>query len=271
MANRIPYDVIGGGRWRPTNGQWRVATLSELQDANDFEETNLWSMNEYDGSGILMWFAEPWDITGYSIKTSGANGSGGYGTNIYTSTDTVDGTDGSWTTQTAFDVANEDGTFVALTASGARGIRFENWTGNGASMWPKWIHIYGAPTTTGSPQLVDVWHPTLDQQADPDIFKLTTTRGQVDTIPFRVKNLNTTQQADNIVISADIITDLTPSVLDEMEFSTDDITYTSSITLTSLAADTISSTLYLRVTKDANALWGQSVHPRVKIAPGGWS
>jgi hypothetical protein len=168
------------------------------------------------------------------------------------SANTTNGVDGTWTTYLApsswtpspynYSV-NKPGhriNIAALSILGARALRI---TALGTNLAVAW-HIYGTPVILSN-QLA-LWHPTNDARVSGPYFDFgDVTRGYTYAKQFRIKN-TATQTANDTVVSLDVLTDANPTLVGQIQFSIDGVTYSNTINIPTLTPSEISPVLYAR-------------------------
>ena len=281
---RIPYDVDGSiAKYASTvssanntiNGSWTIAAASDLNNANNGDVNSFGfnlSLPGSSGRMISIAFAQTVDISGHNnvYYQEHANV---YLNGLYYSTDTSDGTDGSWSANQTFNADNRYTTQAALrdiTAvswSGVKGIRMwiVNPSGFVYAMNFRDIAFYGSYTSNG---LVG-WHPTLNQQiggADLDIGDVAL--GTVHTKTFRIKNGNATKTANTILISS---TRGTAGTIAGLEFSDDNTNWDATLSIPSIAPGAISSILYVRRTVGAGETPNIAGIAQITFTAGSWT
>lgn len=251
------YDLGRDGTLNTLKAKNTGALLKTLT-TGDMDELANWYLNynqNADANGpvaLISQFPQPRTVTG--MTASGYNS--GYTTSIgyvQHSIDTTDGIDGSWTTFGQYDLASAEDTPAQVRAeriwnAGVSNItavrfvisddddcRFQNYA------------VWGTTVLEG---LVP-WHATLDQALSNDTGDLD--RGDIlvtappVTQQFRIKNTSLTSTAQDVVIAADANSTLSFGALaNEVLFSTDNVNFQQSITLPSVAADSISGIVYMK-------------------------
>lgn len=269
-APRIPYhldtDYIVKHSYNNT-----VVTLTQAQMTYLNDETMRTNTLNMGGltylSYVSFYFPVNMDISGYFYaQVEGGNIT--YEPTVYTSTNTTNGQDGTWTSQGAATVYESttlnyrDVTTVSLTS--IRGIRFEIPSGRYGQKVAN-IHLYGAPSSTPTTGLA-IWDPSSDVRLGGAALDFgTSTRGTTSSAKtFRVKNLSTTQTANTITVS------LSGTAASTYTLSTDDVTYSSSVSIGSLSSGTISSVIYIKKTTASNTTLGATT-ALLTAEPASWS
>lgn len=215
---------------------------------------------------IAVGFPEPRTVNGLYLHTGYDNG--GIGTGNFTweySTDTTDGTDGTWTSVavtfaymaqhsssagTSYPYYRSDIGLVSL--NNVTGIRVR-WSGTGGYDYLSRLyvlHIYGQRPSSGINSLC-FWDPSADQAVDHAYLDFgDAAQGEILTRQLRVKNLSGSLTANNITLS---VNDLLGQFNPGLELSTDGTSYTPSINIGNLASGSVSGNFYIRRTVPAAA------------------
>lgn len=131
-------------------------------------------------------------------------------------------------------------------------------------------HLYGKYSATVSDRL-EFWHPTSNvalSASDVDQGDIQIDSSQV--INFRLKNRSPSKTAQDISLGVDLpLPDASPSLLSQLEFSLDGVSYSSGIALDSLAPGAISSLLRVRRTTPGDAQLS-AFSMRISYQVGGW-
>ncbi len=241
--------------------------------------SGLWSSGWYGNSAgihISLIFPELRDVVGQYV-TDAFNSIAGTMT-YWTSTDTTTGMDGTWTQQTVTGSAGYNGpnpdsyrtdiltvswlsvkSVQLLTTGADYGMRINTW------------HLYGQPSSGQNPDSLRVWQPTTNAEVTGPLDFGDVTQGSINVQQFRIANISSTYTANGpITISAETLYDATPSLIPQFTFSTDGTTYSSSITLSSLAPGAVSSVLYVQDNTSSSAELGPWAL-RIVAIPASWS
>jgi hypothetical protein len=213
-------------------------------------------MGNMGGSGwYAVLFPEPRDIIGYYAR-AGSVGSGSAGA-VQVSTDTTNSVDGTWSQVAAnWGTQGASNTFmrtniVSISPTSVVGIRFLRTSSTGNFDLAN-LHLYGNKSSAGD--YLEFWHPTLDQRYG-TVDAGDVPRNSTATFQFRLKNRSASLTAGTITIADDVPTNQTPDVDTQWVLSTDNSTFTESVSVTSLAPGAISSTLYVkRITSQTSIL-----------------
>ena len=198
-------------------------------------------------------FPEPIDLTGYLVITGFFN-TGFPGTlEWFTSTNTTDGTDGTWTSRGA-PTRHIDGTtthmrnsITAVNYPGITGVRFDMKNQSNAfdADGPREIHLYGTPSAATGPRL-DFWDPTANQRLGPAALDFDDIpRCQWQPRPFRIHNSSPDTEATGITVGRNALNPGSPSILESLLFSTDQITWSTSVTIDDLPAGATSPKIWV--------------------------
>lgn len=258
---RIPYhrdgtlikkvNTNGSSAWSQTSS-WAAVSSGDAIEMNDGDTTGVaWYSTGTGGVGALWALVFPQSITwlGHNVLfTNTASYVPGGG--LYWSSDTIDGTDGIWTYEamnaSSQLTSNSFRSISNVNIPNVKGIRLGGYnnTSNGESCTLIELQLYGqwAPATLAA------WHPTLDQQIDGHELDFgDVLLGNVYNKQFRIKNGHTLT-ANNVTVSC---TAGTAEFISGLSFSLDGSTYTSSVTISSIAPGAISGTVYVRRTVSA--------------------
>lgn len=266
---RIPYDV-DGTVWYNVSGAPPPVLISAANVAamNDESDTTLSSPS--DGGTVMCIFPDFRDITHMCVICHAS----GISTQI--SADTTNGTDGTWvagpsfpsrtnvsvnpTYRTAIDTVN---------LTNVKAIKFTFGFGGAYTSRIRAIHMYGKWSSLND--FLFGWHPTLNQAligADLDFGDAM--QGTTATKTFRIKNNSSTQTANNVLISDEALTNATPDIPTQYDYSLDGTNFSQTVTIPSIAPNGISPIITLRRNTAANAALG--LHAlRIKAVPGSWT
>lgn len=230
------------------------ALIQEL-NAGDMDELSNWQNTNKiytttDHASIVCLFPQAREVTGIHAvcRRTGSLGSTAY---VETSSDTTDGLDGNWIQVGTFDNPNGDisdavfrrDRLFTVGAGAVVAVRLRSWTTYDSYFGS--FMVWGNTPVDG----LNPWHATLDQPLSNDTGDLD--RGDIlitappVTQQFRIKNSHPTSEAQSVVIAADATSDL-GSLDEEITFSTDNTNFQQSVTLTSIAANTISPIIYMK-------------------------
>lgn len=253
-------------KWRnyTTSGSWTdiSGSIAEIQKVNTTNFIDISGIGGFQYVQFAFAFPEPRTINGAYIH-------GGWpsGANVTTdnlgweySTDTTDGTDGTWSSVTVtFASFAQHNSLVGVSKpyyrsdiatvaiSNVKGVRVRLNSASGFGN-PRLcvLHMYGTRPTTSVDRLA-FWHPSSDQAIGAAALDFgDIAQGSVMTKQFRIKNLSNTLTANNITLQ---VSDLLPEYTGTgLQVSTDNVTYQNSVNIGNLASGVISSTLYVRRT-----------------------
>lgn len=269
-GHRMAYDQDGTIVIRRN---WNTDTLIDTVSGSDLIVMNDESSGRYAAFPkgaqyeLIFIFPELRDIVGYVSQGNGA-GETQVWRDIRWSANTTNGIDGTWTTTTqdyaitgTFNPTALRNDIVTLSLSGVKAVGFGTQQDGGAvSGGPLELachHLFGSIASGQNPDRLRIWHPTLDQEVGPAYFDWAEQeRGATNTITFRVKNQSATLTANSIAINMEALTDTTPTNVSQHTFSTDNVTYLSTINIGNLSAGALSSVLYMKRTTPSNAALG---------------
>lgn len=280
-APRMAYDRDGTVGFKYVAGAVTPTQLTggEMAQINNETENTWWAQDTVPDWYYGLIFPQLRDITGY-FNCAYFN----TGTNpivMYTSADTTNGIDGTWTNRGNLSqqsgLANYRTAISAVSWLGIKGIRlhFDFQGGSGVRTIKK-LHLFGSLTAGETPDRLRLWHPTLDEPLDDanssdgayldwgDVV-----RGTNQDRSFRIKNNSATLTANSIDLSPQVLSDTAPTVVSQHTLS-DGGAFAGSINIGNLAPGNISSVITLRRTIASNAalsLWTG----RININPGSWT
>ena len=257
-GHRMPYDRDGSIVTFVSDalGTSTPLTTAEMQNINDEDGGSAagepyevkWKGHETNDFPyrLTFIFPEPRDLVGYGIWPRLDSRSP---STYWTSTNTTNGVDGTWTSR---------GTWVQDVRTGLRAARTVNFPGivgikfaivGSGSGWQSIYaaHMFGSPASGQAPNRLRFWHPTLDQEVGGAHFDWgDVARNTVLTKTFRVKNPSATLTAFSTSLTREAFTDSSGINVAAHEFSFDDVTYTSTLNLGDLSPGEISPVIYVR-------------------------
>lgn len=302
-GHRFAYDVDGTVvRSRGQAGAWQTLTAADLSITNDESEADwlAWCtgstwvgssgvyLNTADDrtagtSYLTLVFPQLRNLTGYFVRAEVLAGNQYYLPNqLAVSSDTTDGTDGSWTqllnpwiySSSLIVPRFRDAIQPVTGGDNIKAVRFAvNKAGAAVDGNDRTrlfaLHLYG--TLVGSNNGIRFWNATLDQEMDKSNFDYgDIAQSTMVTRTFRLKNTSS-QTANTVVVSAESPDTGTIAALAAgMTFSTDNSSYATTATVTSIAPGAISPVLYARRTVGA-AETASARAARIKAVPGSWS
>jgi hypothetical protein len=252
-------------------GQQSVAFM---QDLNNEVRVH----NEISPGYTTLIFPELRDIIGYYVRFEGQVGTNSLG--IWTSLNTTNGADGTWTNQGNW--VNGSATVAsmrtAIQAVNFLGIKAIAFGGQPSGGW--WehsvLHVYGTIATGQTPDRLRFWHPTLDEALDDNTSADgawldfgDATRSTTADKTFRIKNNSSTLTANGINLTTAALTDASPTLPAQFTYS-DGGAFSTSLGVGNLAPNTLSAVITIRRTTPSNAalsLWTA----RVTADPTSWS
>lgn len=271
------YDIDGTILVRKdNNGTYTTLANSVMIELNDYDATVAATVPVTNGSAqwYFSWvFPQPIVLRAFwgtiDVESVGIGSTPSLGT--YYSTNTTDGTDGTWTAifgqtgttslawsthgfQDSDATEPENRTNIKTLASpinNVKGFRVQINESNTKEVYLKTTHIYGEHY---NPQYLEFWHPTLDQALDGAYFDWgNTTISTTATKTFRIKNTSATQLAHDCTMALNTLANESPSPTSWHSLSTDNSTFTSTLTLGDIAANSMTGVLYLKRTTPSNA------------------
>jgi hypothetical protein len=232
-------------------------TSTEITQVNDWTDGGV---DPGSGGWIAAVFPEKRDLAGVGSFTNRSAQLTGILV-VETSTNTTNGSDGTWATQVTYTNTETMASPAAppgrsgirsVTTGGVRGVRLKMTGGNafGAATF----HVYGSTTAGQTVDRLAFWHPTLDQEVGGAYLDWgDVKRNTTETRTFRVKNLSATQTANSPRVAMEALTDASPSVVGQHAISADGSTWLSQITMANLAPGAISPVLSVRRTTPLTA------------------
>lgn len=233
-------------------------------------------------------FPEPRDVVGVFWQCDPFNVGAGNPSVIEVSTDTTDGTDGTWTTVTsstdpgdAFnpEPSNYGSTVVpdyrssivdltSLALTGIIGIRM--FLQSSFQKAVQTLHVYGQPSTGENLDSLRFWQDPTDVEVTGGYFDFgDTTGGGIYTIDFRVKNISSTHTANSVSISAETLSDASPTLISQFLLSQGGA-YSEVINVGTMPPGTVTGTLTIQLTVDASAQTG-ACELRLVALPSSWT
>ncbi len=157
---------------------------------------------------------------------------------------------------------------VSLLDISAEGWTSSSGAGTGDVGTLNHLHLYGEPDTGATEDRLEIVDP-IDDESPISLSWGDVSAGQVLTQAFKIKNLSPDKAAEVIDVSAVAGSPSTsPAPHLSVEFSTNGTVFSSTLSLSSIAAGDVSGTLYVRLTVPANLVgpWG----PRLLLDVGEW-
>lgn len=251
-GQRMAYDRDGSvGFHTDRVSSVTVLTGGQLTDLNDEGADSVMSVANGRSVGVI--FPELRDAVGAIYN----HGSASATTTYEKSSDTTNGMDGTWTTITTTGAYTfYSGTqfrtnITTFTANGVNAIRATKGVGGDNTLFT--LHLYGKPSSGEAPDRLRFWHPTLDQEVTGAYFDWgDIEQGSTATRDFRVKNPSATLTAEDVEVSAEALTDTTPTNVSQHDFD-DGGGFASTAALGDLGPGDISSVVTLRRQTDPAA------------------
>jgi len=273
----MAYDRDGavGVYWRDDNNVVTSWTAAQLVTLNDESTSGIQLASDINYHFVFL-FPQLRDLVGYFISVA-PNRSVSAGV-METSADTTTGQDGTWTTVANPYALQEGGaaspeyrtSINSVSATGIKALRF-NITGVGGAPTPQVFHLYGDITAGSEGDSLQLWNPTTDVRLSGSALDFGDVPcGNVSQKQFRIKNRSATKTANNVVVGVQALTDTTPSVPGQHQFSLDGSTWSSTVTVTSIAPGAISPVIYVRRSTSSSAalsVWAA----RITGVAGSWT
>lgn len=275
---RLAWDRDGTVLLRWVGASDEEGTETQRQQMND--ESTAAPFSAIGSGNVILYvlmFPQPMDLTAFFLLVANGN----QACVIEVSDDTTNGSDGTWTTliashgpesTTAVNDRYRDSITTLVGADAVTAFRTRHTTsGSSSARWSQIrnLHLYGTPTSP--PDTLQLWHPTLDERLAPAALDWgDVPRDTQEVREFRVKNVSSTFNAGDVVVSVEALTPGSPTIVDQMTVSDDGTTFGASVTIPTLAAGATSSVLYLRRNIDPAASLGVFA-ARVIAEPTTWA
>ncbi len=258
-ATRLSYDRDGSiGAFFTSAGVLDQLTAGELRTINSEAETGVVMASQ---SRVAIVFPAPMDVAAVFFSTSAASPTW----SLETSVDTTTGIDGTWITHQTLVNSLKDVkpnyriisqllmTIPGTPSQNVRGVRLS--ASSAASSSIRALHIYADVSTLATTDRLAFWHPTLDEELEPNYFDWgNVPRGSSADKSFRIKNVSSDLTANDVTIYMEALTPGVPSVAGMHTISENGgATFLSSVTLTELLPGDLSSVLIVRRTVPLNA------------------
>jgi hypothetical protein len=185
---------------------------------------------------------------------------------VYTSKDSTNGVDGTWTLRSAtasrmrdvkpnYRIATE---LVSLSGSDSQdvvGVKIVSTTANQPFATVRALHVYGDPSNLATEDRLQIWHPTVDEPLSATALDWgDVPRSSSADKSFRIKNLSTTLTAEDIDLYVESLNPGTPSVAGMHTLSANGgATFLNAQSIVSLAPGAISPVFILRRVVPSNA------------------
>ena len=277
----MAYDRDGSvGFMLNVNNAVTQLSTAQMQALNNESTDGYGFPNPSPGFGQLqaigLIFPQPHDLVDYFVCAPTGNTDATVN-RIDVSADTTTGADGTWTQVTAAMVNSQTVTpqyrnaIQAISEPGIKGIRFFFKFNSSDSITVQAVHLYGDITAGDEGDILQVWSPTTDARISGSALDFgDVPRSNVSQKQFRLKNRSATKTANNVVVGLEALTDGTPSLGSQHQFSLDGSTWASTVTVTAIAPGAISPIVYVRRSTDAAAalsVWAA----RVTAVAGSWT
>lgn len=254
-GHRFSYDTDGSVALMSSNGSPYTPIDAAILNDEATDGVAVFAYREQGNKTIAFGFPEPRDLAGFFVWATVT----GVSTYRYsTSTDTTDGSNGTWSTeanvspQTAVYPQSRNA-ISAATATGITGIRFRFATGGDyQQLTIGGIHLYGYTAPNLSTDRLEFWDSSLDQQIDKAAFDFgDVAQGEVVTKQFRIKNLSATMTASTVTVSANNGAGGETLLANGLTFSSDGTSFATSLNIASIAPGATTPVLYIRRTVGA--------------------
>ena len=240
-----------------------TSSLVNIQTVSTSSHVAMTLADDINYSEISFAFPEARTVSGLYVHAGST--SSGFMVQEYRweySQDTTDGTDGTWTSFTTdfsfFDQHRSNGhsskpyyrsDIAPVSLTNVKGIRFRFYTRYNTTARLFVLHIYGSRPTSGVDRLA-YWHPTLDQAISPSALDFgDIPQGDSGTRQVRVHNLSGSQTANDVSVS---VNDVLPEYdTGDLQLSSDNSTFVSSLSLGNLSPGATSPIIYIRRTVPA--------------------
>lgn len=228
-------------------------------------------------------FPQPVNVTGYFINHEGTEGgwfgAGNFTSNIYISSNTTNGIDGTWTIP-ASSWAKSNGssapwrTSITTTGYGLpwnniKSVKFLRFVNGGGNRW-KVIHLYGTVATQEYSQRLMIVDPISLNEVPAAYFDFGDSSKMTGTLykTFRVKNVGTTT-IDNINVTTEALTDTTPGLVPDFTYSYNGVDFYKSLNIpVSLAPGQNTTIITLKFTIPSDASLTYNYTQRIVVTPG---
>lgn len=262
-----------------TTSSITTLSASQREDLNNEAFGTVFTWHEYyDGERYLtVIFPEQRDIAGllFGVNwTYTSSGSGSMSGHVYTSADTTNGIDGTWTDRgrgdsidTGVDVDNptkeklrNDVAVVNWTGVKAIRLHIQNSSVYSSDVYVQNLHIFGTPSSGEAADRLEFYDPATDTEVGEAYFDWgDVPRSSTYTRDFRIHNPSATLTANSVEVTMEALTDTSPSNVGQHDFSTDGgSSWASTASLGDLAPGATSGVITLRRTTSGSAdlgLW----------------
>ena len=255
-----------------------VIDSSLLNDEDNSDAYSFGAINTSQWREVVWAFPEPRDLTGLFVAFSSSNTSG-YSANMSYSTNTTDGSDGTWTSYGSvlgglFNTGSIHNIFrssiLPITGlSSILGIKIRITSGANGSWGIYAAHLYGDISVTTNANRLEFWDSVINQKLNKmGLDFADVVAGTSVTKQFRLKNLSTTKTAHGVVISRDndISAAVNDSMISGLQFSLDDITWATTATIGSIPPENYSVPIFVKRTVASNESAAARV-ARIKAIP----
>lgn len=228
---------------------------------------------------IAVLFPQLRDLAAYWVLASQYPISPWTASALETSPDTTTGVDGTWTSRAAPFLYTDSSVATPyyrnsirqLSVAGIKAVRFTFSQTGGYDANVFGLHLYGDISAGSEGDCLQLWDPAIDQRIAAAALDFgDVPRSNVSQKQFRLKNRSATKTANSVVVGLEALTDATPSLGSQHQFSLDGSTWASTVTVTAIAPGAISPIVYVRRSTDAAAalsVWAA----RITAVAGSWT
>ncbi len=259
-------------------------TPAEVAALNDESSSTAGQLGDEQTGYYSFVFPELRDVVGYIV---GHGGNLHANRQMFTSTNTTNGVDGTWTLvanpySNAFNGSVNKGnlrtSLQTVNFPGVKAVRFQFNSTTGSSLHRRLavVHLFGTLSSFAGVDKLRMWHPTLDEPLDDNTSADgahldwgDAAQGTTADRTFRIRNNSATLTANSITIGTEVATDASPSITSQITYS-DGGAFTSSINIGNLAPGATSAVITVRRTTSLSAelfLWWW----RTVAEAGSWS
>jgi hypothetical protein len=258
----MAYDRDGSvGFFLSDSGTVAELTETQMKYMNDETNNEVLEVRAWNSGGVGGYvgliFPEQRNVVGVWVHMLESDDGPG---SMQVSSDTTTGQDGLWTSYGGFgwNTSAKPGyrtNITATVANGIQGIRF--YIGNGGLSNHKRLsgfHVYGAVVPGTDSDRLRFWHPTLDEEVPGHYFDWGNVPRATTLIrEFRIKNVHPTLTAVGVGTTFEALTEASPTLASQHDFSTNGIVWSASASIGTLAPGQVSDVAYFRRNTSATA------------------